>query len=101
MPTTHTPGPWHMGAGNGEGSVFADNGRMRLEAGGTTLYPIASVNHGWNAAEDEANARAIAATPELMEACELIAALPLDNFSGCAVGEAIRAARAAIAKATN
>lgn len=39
----HTPGPWHMGAGNGEGGIFADDGRMRFE-NGTTLYPIASVD---------------------------------------------------------
>jgi len=27
----HTKGPWHVGDGNGEGSVFADEGRrMRV-----------------------------------------------------------------------
>lgn len=40
-------------------------------------------------------------TSELLESCSLIAALPLENFSGCSIGDAIRAARAAIAKATN
>ncbi len=67
---THTQGPWHMGAGNGEGSIFADNGRTRLEIGGTTLYSIAQITRGWNEAEDEANARLIAAAPEMLAALQ-------------------------------
>jgi hypothetical protein len=59
-----------MGAGNGEGSIFADNGRTRLEIGGTTLYSIAQITRGWNEAEDEANARLIAAAPEMLEALQ-------------------------------
>lgn len=61
----HTKGPWHVGTGNGEGSVFADTGRTRLEQGGTTLYPICNVTRGWNDGEDAANARLIASAPEL------------------------------------
>jgi hypothetical protein len=64
----HTPAPWHVGIGNGEGSIFSDSGRTRLEDGGTTLYPICSYNRGWNADEDAANARLIAAAPELLQA---------------------------------
>ena len=67
---THTPGPWHMGAGNGEGNIFSDNGRTRLEIGGTTLYSIAQITRGWNEVEDEANARLIAAAPEMLEALQ-------------------------------
>jgi hypothetical protein len=59
-----------MGAGNGEGSIFADNGRTRLEIGGTTLYPIAQIGRGWNEVEDEANARLIDAAPEMLEALQ-------------------------------
>jgi hypothetical protein len=59
-----------MGAGNGEGSIFSDNGRTRLEIGGTTLYSIAQVTRGWNEVEDEANARLIAAAPEMLEALQ-------------------------------
>ena len=70
---THTPGPWHMGAGNGSGSIFADNGRTRLETGGTTLYPIAQIGRGWNEEEDEANARLVAAAPEMLAALESLA----------------------------
>jgi len=67
----HTKGPWHKGAGNGEGCIFMDGeGRMRLETGGTTLYPIAKVIHGWNEEEDEANATLMAASPELLAALQ-------------------------------
>jgi hypothetical protein len=41
-----------------------------LEIGGTTLYPIAQITRGWNEAEDEANARLIAAAPEMLEALQ-------------------------------
>ena len=64
----HTPGPWHIGSGNGEGSIFADSGRTRLEIGGTTLYPICQVNRKWEDEEDEANARLIAAAPDMLQA---------------------------------
>jgi len=67
---THTQGPWHVGAGNGEGSIFSDNGRTRLEIGETTLYSIAQITRGWNEVEDEANARLIAAAPEMLEALQ-------------------------------
>jgi hypothetical protein len=67
---THTQGPWHVGAGNGEGSIFSDNGRTRLEIGGTTLYSIAQITRGWNEVEDEANARLIVAAPEMLAALE-------------------------------
>jgi hypothetical protein len=101
----HTQGPWHMGAGNGEGSIFADNGRTRLETGGATLYPIARIGLGWNEVEDEANARLIAAAPELMAA--LIQAVDALEFwfprwgdPGGTASEMMNQARAAIAKAT-
>lgn len=64
----HTPGPWHQGQGNGEGSIFPAEGRMRMETGGTTLYPICSMTTGWKADEDSANARLIATAPEMLAA---------------------------------
>lgn len=90
----HTKGPWHVGTGNGEGSVFADTGRTRLEQGGTTLYSICSVTRGWNDGEDAANARLLASAPDLLaalrEAIEIIEGTGLDASPQ----------RAAIAKAT-
>jgi hypothetical protein len=65
---THTKGPWHTGQGNGEGSIFCESGRMRLESGGTTLYPVCAISRGWDEGEDAANARLIAAAPDLLEA---------------------------------
>jgi hypothetical protein len=107
--TNHTPGPWHVGAGNGEGAIFAESGRIRLEQGGTTLYPVANIGMGWSAAEDTANAHLISAAPELLDA--LFNALPyvedvLDNpeqlacFKAGVVERHAKAIRAAIAKAT-
>ena len=67
----HTAGPWHKGAGNGEGSIFKDGeGRMRCESGGTGLYPIASIVTGWHDEEDQANATLIAAAPDLLTSLE-------------------------------
>jgi hypothetical protein len=76
----HTKGPWHVGAGNGEGSVFADTGRTRLEQGGTTLYSICSVTRGWNDGEDAANARLIAAAPELLAALQDLLAATEETY---------------------
>ncbi len=66
----HSRGKWHRGMGNGEGSVFPDEGRMRYEDGhGTVLYPICMMNKGFNPEEDEANEKLIAKAPELLEVC--------------------------------
>lgn len=92
--SAHTPGPWHMGAGNGAGCVFPEFGRTRLENGGTALYPIAQVNRGWNDAEDDANARLIAAAPELLAALQKIDANAAESVEWIR-----RVARQAIAQA--
>jgi hypothetical protein len=87
-----------MGVGNGEGSIFADNGRTRLEIGGPTLYPIARIGRGWNEVEDEANARLIAAAPELLAALQELCA---DKYLADPINaDRMANARAAIAKAT-
>ena len=110
MTTKSTRGPWHVGLGNGEGSIFADEGRMRMETGGTTLYPIATACRGWNEAEDESNARLIAAAPELLQALEEIVAewdagnigrlTTIPGTPGWEESVGMKWARAAIAKAT-
>ena len=100
--TTHTPGPWHIGSGNGEGSIFAENGRMRLETGGTTLYPICHNVSTWNIDEDDANARLIAAAPDLLAALETcvselnqLAFLANDKLANAAIEKGIEAIRKA------
>ena len=67
--TQWTPGPWHEGAGNGYGSIFGPEGTRR-DSGGLT--PIAMINGTLH--EDEANARLIAAAPEMAALLERLAA---------------------------
>ena len=75
----HTPGPWHVGAGNGIGSVFGPEGhRAQMTDDGTALAPICMMVRGFGGLvhrdkfppEDEANAQLIAAAPDLLDACE-------------------------------
>jgi hypothetical protein len=100
----HTPGPWHMGEGNGEGSIFmTGEGRMRFE-NGTTLYPICTMVRGWKRAEDDANARLIAAAPALLEALEWLTRSPsMTGPAGTTAyiisDERMQAAKAAVAAA--
>jgi hypothetical protein len=70
-----SPGNWHRGTGNGEGSVFADKGRMKMEGRGSTLYPICKMVKGWNPEEDEANEIAVAAVPDLVDAAIFVLGL--------------------------
>lgn len=93
MTAQHTPGPW-INIGNGDIVARSDN-----YCGGEK--DIASVFLTRND-EDEANARLIAAAPDLLEALKLY--VLQDNFAtdyGYGVGgEAKATAEAAIAKAT-
>ena len=62
--TDHTPAPWHAGKFSTT-EVFSEDGRMKLnEKGITVLYPICTCYDF--AGEAEANARLIAAAPELL-----------------------------------
>jgi hypothetical protein len=65
--------PWHEGIGNGHGSIFTDHGRIALETGGTTLYPVATFSTSYKEAEDDANRRyavhACNVLPALIKAC--------------------------------
>lgn len=93
----HTPGPWHIGQGNGEGSVFSDSGRMRLEEGGTTLYPVCKVFDF--AGELEANARLIAAAPDLLEALKACHDWASGGYHEAIPGDLLRKASDAIDRA--
>ena len=66
-----TPGPWHCGQGNGQGNIFANNGRMTCEKGVTVLHPICHMLNSFKECEDKANARLIASAPELYEQARL------------------------------
>ena len=82
----HTQGTWMVVKwGDGALSVDSDcaNTVARINDAGPETLP---------------NANLIAAAPEMLGVCRMVAELPEDNFHGCAIGEAIRAARAALAK---
>lgn len=70
METKHTPGPWFVGA---DGKVWRRDPRDLYENGGGVAgdHPIATVHRGRSSWEDgfpvEANARLIAAAPELLD----------------------------------
>lgn len=89
----HTPAPWRLNAGN-ETLVMGSNQRpiARAECGGTS---------GIGLAEAEANARLIAAAPELVEAllgvidCAGLTALPGYRLE---LDQAVSNARALLAR---
>lgn len=97
----HTPGPWHVPSGSFTG--------LSVEAG----EPIACPGYGgsmsdtqiicglsWLGTEEwEANARLIAAAPDMLEALEEIAGLETPN-ANATVRRMASIARAAIAKTT-
>jgi len=89
MDTKHTPGPWDLAQGENEITVYTD----------ATIATVPDSLESW-----EANARLIAAAPDLLAALELISQGP-DEFDHSAdIWEELegcrRVARKAIAKAT-
>jgi hypothetical protein len=82
----HTPAPWKTWP-----SIH--NGQTYIVKGDYTSKDNGCIAH----ADTEANARLIAAAPDLLAALEAISNPWLDDFSR---GNAMKKARAAIAKAT-
>ncbi len=80
----HTAGPW----------IYAENGTIYADGYKKT---IVNINGPGASAEDEANARLIAASPMLLEALRGLLAIT-DRYTGVGLQE-IDAARAAIAAA--
>lgn len=81
MNSTHTPGPWDVSFGRNDAAIHA----------GGTIAMIDDVMTGWRA-----NARLIAAAPELLGSLEdMLAVLEARGADGPAMDRA----RAAIAKA--
>lgn len=87
MSAQHTPGPWI--AGDDEDSDFFLVGPEEFP--GLVTRPVVQLH-------DEANARLIAAAPELLEALQLIEQWDAEGLALCE--HHIVRARAAIAKAT-
>ena len=98
MATKHTPGPWHYEHIGQDGWGISSN----------NLEGIAIVPHSLNMTHDEANARLIAAAPDLLQALEAIAPiLSIDDgdvyeitYKRADLRPLSIMARAAIAKAT-
>lgn len=103
----HTPGPWYIG------KDFSDQGRhiyaaqkVRHEDGDEWHPLIASTDDDERLIDWQANARLIAAAPDLLEALKEIAADYADRFdlddpsTNPGIKYTIKQARAAIAKAT-
>jgi hypothetical protein len=86
----HTPGPWHI---NGDCWVGFD--RNNAEAGGYQFCAVAHVTNRVGCLD--ANARLIAAAPDLLAACErAVSALAANGAPNC---EAAKECGAAIARA--
>jgi hypothetical protein len=105
MDTKHTPGPWRQ-ARNCTNAVVCDSPTGHNDDGNVRYYG------GYLVAEsifEPANARLIAAAPLLLEALAVFVDFPADTFDGDSDGaftmtvrlSDMRAARAAIAAATN
>jgi len=95
MTTEHTPGPWRVIAPRGDRGEDAE---LRIDADPEAApYGIATMNY--SGVDDLANARLIAAAPELLAALRGILAEPMLIPPQAPDLPAVVAARAAIAKA--
>ena len=103
---THTPGPWQV---EGEAVYANRDPRSRHRNGRACVANICTGDYDELDAEGIANARLIATAPELLEALKALAItleemwaekeLTAPKFRQCQLGEAVKDARAAIAKA--
>jgi len=97
MKTHHTEGPWHIGKRYPAGAIYDEKG-AEVCAFSDLLHP----------AEVAANARLIAAAPELLELCQAMflwlqaeekKGYPKDSVAAYFVPSILKSARAALAKA--
>lgn len=99
MTTQHTPAPWHIGPITSQGH----NVQIRAVNQESPEFEVSvAILGGWGTSkeENEANARLIAAAPELLEAL-IEAGKYLQGDVGCAYPqELFEVIQAAIAKAT-
>lgn len=110
MSAQHTPGPWESVKEDGDEWWFGGTGGRQIcirAVGGKSWESFAVLGAEEAETEADANARLIAAAPELLEALRsavhlytqygLVSGAPVDGISG---GQWVNEARAAIAKAT-
>jgi len=102
MSTGHTPGPWWV-AGSAPGEVAPTFPVVRGFTDATQRITVARVgnnNHYSKNSVDHSNARLIAAAPELLDALDAIIKRAENPALSDDTDALLRAARAAIAKAT-
>ena len=101
MNTKHTPGPWVLGDSDLYCSSLSVHCGTRQ--GHTTICRMVSLEYGIGGGEVEANARLIAAAPELLAVLERVQSMFSYQFegglTGCMADLSIDV-RAAICKAT-
>lgn len=68
----HTPGPWYVGSGMYEGRNIYSTASV-TDGEGFTYQPVVATAEDNEVACWDANARLIAAAPDLLEACEIFA----------------------------
>ena len=90
----HTPGPWKLKLGKGIQYTYLVADKKGQDIANWAHYPNATK------AQTKANARLIAAAPELLDALREAYAAMEPMHHEPVVSEALDAARAAIAKAT-
>ena len=98
----HTPGPWEWNGPNQlwGGERATEEVLTAKDDGEPYGMHSALIEHHWDGGVAKANARLIAAAPELLEALRALIDMDVAYQRGPAVQEAVEAARAAIAKAT-
>ena len=100
MSTQHTPGPWYVGTEfNDQGRHIYAAQKVRHEDGDEWHPLIACTDDDERLVDWQANARLIAAAPDLLEALQRMLDAP-SHGTHEAMRRANEAARAAIAKAT-
>ena len=100
MSAAHTPGPWVLTDGDRFESSCVITTHLRLDE---SIASIAEVETDWIeplGSEQRANARLIAAAPDLLFALERMVRQHGSNFISYSGDHPVSVARAAIAKAT-
>jgi glycerate-2-kinase len=99
--TTHTPGPWYVGTDFSDQARHIYAVKMVCDDDGEEWHPlIASTDDDERLIDWQANARLIAAAPDLLEALEAYVSADDEIYGDSIGGEVREKARAAIDKAT-
>jgi len=103
-PVGHTPGPWQLELNNHPDEIGDHNYSLFTNGYEFGKYNDESLSAGFDSSTPAANARLIAAAPELLEACQqlvyVLARLPIGDPLISDAHTACKKARATIAQAT-